>query len=85
MRSTWVTACPKEHNALNAKQFHVVAQTYFGVGHTCLAGLIGHTIRKKARRGKKIRKTERDAYGKTLVKATLHGTGWTLHHDAINL
>ncbi len=30
MSSTWVTACPKEHNALNARQFPVVAQTYFG-------------------------------------------------------
>jgi hypothetical protein len=29
--NAWVTACPKEHNALNAKQFPIVAQTYFGV------------------------------------------------------
>jgi hypothetical protein len=29
--------------------------------------------------------TECDAYGENLVKATSHGAGWTLHHDAINL
>ena len=31
MSNTWVTTCPKEHIALNAKQFPVVAKTYFGV------------------------------------------------------
>ena len=29
--SAWVTACPKEHNHLNADQLPVVCQTYFGV------------------------------------------------------
>ena len=32
MSITWVTSYPKEHIALNAKKFLVVAQTYFGVG-----------------------------------------------------
>ena len=27
MSNTWVTSCPEEHNALNARQFPVVAQT----------------------------------------------------------
>ena len=27
MNISWVTACPKEHSALNARQFHVVVQT----------------------------------------------------------
>ena len=48
MSNTWVTSCPKEHGALNAKQFPVVAQTYFGVGQTCMVGLVGQTIRQKA-------------------------------------
>ena len=73
MSITWVTTCPKEHIALNARQFHVVAQTYFGVGQTCLTGLIGQTIRQKARRGKKVREMECDAYGEKMVKATLLG------------
>ena len=29
--NAWVTACPKEHSYLNADQFPVVCQTYFGV------------------------------------------------------
>ena len=41
MSNTWVAACPKEHNALSARQFPVVAHTYFGVGHTCMVGLVG--------------------------------------------
>ena len=32
-----------------------------------------------------VRETECDAFGENLVKATLPGAGWTLHHDAINL
>jgi hypothetical protein len=28
---------------------------------------------------------ECDAYGENLVKATLPGAGWTLHHDDINI
>ncbi len=35
--------------------------------------------------GRKNRETECDAYGEDMVKATLLGAGWTLHHDAINL
>jgi hypothetical protein len=85
MSSAWVTACPKEHSALNARQFPVVVQTYFGVGQSCLVGLVGQKIRQKAGRGMSIRETECDAYGENLVKATLPGAGWTLHHDAINL
>ena len=85
MNNTWVIACPKEHIALNAIQFPVVAQTYFGVGQTCLIGLVGQQIRQKAERGKTARETECDAYGENLVKATLPWARWTLHHDAINL
>ncbi len=47
--------------------------------------MVGQTIRQKADRGKKDREIECDAYGENLVKATLHGAGWTLQHDAINL
>ncbi len=39
--NTWVTVCPKEHTALNANQFLVVAQTYFGVTQKCLQELKG--------------------------------------------
>ncbi len=39
--SAWVTACPKEHNALTGKQFPVVVQTYFGVEQQCLHGMVG--------------------------------------------
>ncbi len=39
--NAWVTSCPKEHSALNARQFPVIAQTYFGVAHGCLEGLVG--------------------------------------------
>jgi hypothetical protein len=85
MSIAWVTACPKEHNELNVMQFPVVAQTYFGVGQTGLVGLVGQTIRQKAGRGKSVRETECDAYGENLVKATLPGAGWTLHHAAIKL
>jgi hypothetical protein len=71
MSSTWVRACPTKHIALNAKQFSVVAQTYFGVGQACLVGLVGQKIRQKAGRGKTVRETECDTYGENLVKATL--------------
>ena len=85
MSNSWVTACPKEHNALNARQFPVVAQTYFRVGLSYLVGLVGQTIRQKVGRGISVRDTECDAYGENLVKASLPGVGWALHHDAINL
>ena len=39
--SAWLTACPKEHNALNARQFPMMAQTYFGVPQQCLEGVVG--------------------------------------------
>ena len=73
MTIAWVTACPKEHNALNARHFPVVPQTYFGVGQSCLVGLVGHTIRQKAGRAMTARETECDAFGENLVKATLPG------------
>ncbi len=63
----------------------MVAQTYFGVGQTCLVGLIGQKTQQKSGRGKKIEKTECDAYGDNQIKATLLGARWTLHHDTINL
>ena len=85
MSNTWVTTCPKEYNALNARQFPVVAQTYFGVGQSCLVGLVGQMTRQKAGRGKTVRETECDAFGENMVKVTLPGAGCTLHHDAINL
>jgi hypothetical protein len=73
MSNSWVTTCPKEHTALNVRQFHVVVHTYFGVGQSCLVGLVGQTIRQKAGRGMPVRETECDAYGKNLVKTTLPG------------
>ena len=73
MSSSWVTACPKEHSALNARQFPVVVQTHFEVGQSCLVGLVGQAIRQKAGRGMSVRETECDAYGENLVKATLPG------------
>ena len=51
----------------------------------CLTGLVGRYIRQKAGGGRKDRETECDAYGEKLVKATLPGAGWSLHHDAINI
>ena len=36
-------------------------------------------------RRKDHRETECDAYGESMVKATLPGARWTLHHDAIHL
>ena len=61
--SAWVTVCPKEPSGLNARQFPVVVQTYFGVGQQCLTGLVGQYIRQKAGEGRKDRETECDAYG----------------------
>jgi len=46
--SAWVRACPKEHSSLDAMQFPVVCQTYFGVPRTCLVGLEGQPILQKA-------------------------------------
>jgi hypothetical protein len=84
--SAWVTACPKEHSALNARQFPVMAQTYFGVPQQCLEGMVGQTIlQKTGRRGRQQRETLCDPYGENLVKATLPGGGWTYHHNGINL
>ena len=48
-------------------------------------GLVGRQIRKKAGRGKDVRETESYAYGENLIKETLPGARWVLHHDAINL
>ena len=50
-----------------------------------MVGLVRQKIKQKAGIGKAMRETECDAYGENLVKATLPGAGWTLHHDAINL
>ena len=61
--SSWVTTCPKEHNALSDGQLLVVVQTYFGAGQSCLVGLVGQTIRHKAGRGMSVRETECDAFG----------------------
>jgi hypothetical protein len=46
--NAWVTSCPKEHNSLDARQFPVVCQPYFGMPQTCLEGLEGQPILKKA-------------------------------------
>jgi hypothetical protein len=59
--NAWVTVCPKEHSGLNARQFPVVVQTYFGVEQQCLTGLVGQYIRQKARGGRKDRETDCDA------------------------
>jgi hypothetical protein len=42
--NAWVTACPKENNAPNSKQFPIVVQTYFGVAQQCLASLESQPI-----------------------------------------
>ncbi len=42
--SAWVTACPKTHSLISAKQFPVIAQTYFGVAQQCLEGMAGQPI-----------------------------------------
>jgi hypothetical protein len=52
--SAWVTACPKEHSALNARQFLIVAQTYFGVAQECLEGMVRQKILQKSGRGGRI-------------------------------
>jgi len=84
--SAWVTTCPKEHSALNAKQFPVMAQTYFRVPQQCLEGMVGQAIlQKSGKRGGQQRETLCDPYGENLVKATLPGGGWTYHHNGINL
>ena len=81
-----ITACPKEHNSLNASQFSVVCQTYFGIPQTCLEGLQGQAILQKSRRrGRRNTETECDMYGENLVKATFPKGGWTYHHNGINL
>jgi len=83
-RSAWVWACPKEHTNLNARQFVVVAQTYFGFRQECLRGLEGHTIQQKAGGGKDDTISEYDPLGENLFKATLPRSRWTYHHDEIN-
>ena len=84
--NAWVTACPKEHIYLNADQFPVVCQTYFGVPQVCLEGLKGQPIlQKSGRRGRRDRETECDVYGENLVKATLPGGRWIYHHNGIIL
>ncbi len=84
--NAWVTSCPKEHNSLQAGQFPVVCQTYFGVPQTCLEDLQGQPIlQKSGRRGRRNRETECDVYGENLVKTTLPGGGWVYHHNGINL
>jgi hypothetical protein len=84
--SAWVTACPKEHSALNARQFPVMAQTYFGVPQQCLEGVVGQAmLQKSCKRGRHLRETLCDPYGENRVKATLPGGGWTYHDNGINL
>jgi hypothetical protein len=61
--NAWVWTCLKEHNKLNARQFPVVAQTYFGVRQECLQGLEGLTIQQKAGGGKDDILSECDPYG----------------------
>jgi hypothetical protein len=70
----WVTACPKEHIALNAEQFPIVAQIYFGEAQECLEGTVGQKIlQKSGMGGRSHRETICDAFGENLVKATLPG------------
>lgn len=84
--NAWVTTCPKEHIALNAHKFPVVAQTYFEVPQKCLEDMKGQPIwQKSGRRGRQNRETECDVFGENLVKATLLGGGWTCHHNGVIL
>jgi hypothetical protein len=80
----WVWTCPKEHSWLNARQFSVVAHTYFGVRQEYLRGLEGKSIQQKAGGGKDDIISVCNPFGENLVNATLPGTGWTYHHDEIN-
>ena len=45
---------------------------------------MGLDIRQKSGGGREDKRIAYDAYGENLVKATLPGSGWTYHHDAIN-
>ena len=69
--SAWVWACPRGELTLNARQFSVVAQTFFGVKQRCLEGLVGQPIIQKLGGNKPNRQTSCDAYGENLIKATL--------------
>ena len=62
----------------------MAVQTYFGVRQECLTCLVVLDIRKKSGGGREDNRVECDAYGENLAKATLPGSGWTCHHDAIN-
>jgi len=81
----WLWACPRGELTLNAIQFSVVAQTYFGVQQRCLEGLVGQPIIQKSGGNTPNRQTSCDAIGENLVKATLLGSRWTYHHNTINL
>ena len=72
--SAWVWSCPKEHCILNAREFLVVAHTYFGVRHECLRGLEGHAIRQKSGGGRDDTISLCDPFEENLVKATLPGS-----------
>ncbi len=65
--SAWITACPKEHIALTARQFSIVAQTYFGVAQRCLEGLVGQPIlQKSGRRGRQnLKDKDKENFGTT--------------------
>ena len=58
----WVCTCPKEYCRLNARQFPVVAQTYFGVKQECHRGLEGMDIQHKSREGREDMKITCDPY-----------------------
>ena len=73
--NAWVWACPKGDLLLNAMQFPVNAQTYFGDKQQCVYGLVGQTIRQKLGGGIPNRQTRCDALGENMVKATLPGSG----------
>jgi hypothetical protein len=81
----WVWAFPKGDLLLDARQFLVVAQTFFGVEQRCLKGLVGQAIRQKSGGSRYDRLTTFDACDENLVKTTLPGSGWTYHHDGINI
>ena len=52
---------------------------------TSYVGLEGQNIRQKAGGRRPDRTVVCDPYGENLAKATLPGSGWTYHHDAINV
>ncbi len=74
--SAWVTACPNKHTALNARQFPIMAQTYFGVAQQCLKGMVGQAIlQKSGKKGQPMRETVCDPTARAWSKPSFREGG----------